>query len=182
MIVTIPLNNNLNYNIIKKKNFLYFIVFSNTIYLKYTLFENSKINILNDLNVINININFYNDLSSIKNIISNLSNSLNIYFYKKITFSGKGYKIKKIYKNIKNINKSIISFFFNKSHFNIVYFNNVLVKKLKKTKLIISSVNIKHLYYLSNTILNIRKVNIFTLKGLRLSRQIVYKKVGKKSS
>jgi len=182
MIISIPLNNNINYNIVKKKNFLYFIVFTNTMCVKYTVSDSSKINIINDLNIINININFYNNLSIFKKIVMNLNNSLNIYFFKKITFAGKGYKIKKIYKNIQNIYKNIISFYFNKSHFNTVYFNNVLIKKLKKTKLIISSINLKHLYYLTNIILNIRKVNIFTLKGLRLSRQIIYKKIGKKSS
>jgi hypothetical protein len=182
MIISIPLNNNINYNIVKKKNFLYFIVFNNIICIKYTIANTSKINIISDLNIINININFYNDLSIFKKIVMDLNNSLNIYFFKKITFAGKGYKIKKIYKNIKYIYKNIVSFYFNKSHFNIVYFNNILLKKLKKTKLIIYTTNLKHLYYLTNIILNIRKVNIFTLKGLRLSRQIIYKKIGKKSS
>jgi hypothetical protein len=35
---------------------------------------------------------------------------------------------------------------------------------------------------ISNKIINIRKLNIFTKKGLRLSRQLIFKKVGKKTT
>ena len=44
------------------------------------------------------------------------------------------------------------------------------------------SVNKNLLFDAVNLILKIKRLNVFTQKGLRLSRQLVYKKVGKKSS
>jgi len=89
----------------------------------------------------------------------------------KIKFTGKGYKIKK------NTKSSVIMLF-NRAHMTVFWWNNIIVKKLKKYKLYI-----KYTHYNQTairTILNLRSINIFTKKGLRQSRQIVYKKKGKK--
>jgi hypothetical protein len=52
------------------------------------------------------------------------------------------------------------------------------VKKLKKYKMYLKYTNKN--YNIVETILKIRKLNIFTKKGLRLARQVVLKKKGKK--
>ena len=75
-----------------------------------------------------------------------------------------------------------LNLFFNKSHINFIIWNNLLLKKLKKTKIIICSVNFFKINQISNNIINTRNLNIFTKKGLRLSRQLIFKKVGKKTT
>ncbi len=95
------------------------------------------------------------------------------YFYKftKIKFTGKGYKIKK------NSNKSIV-LLFNRAHTTTLWWKNIIVRKLKKYKMYIKYNNVQK--NIINNILNTRYINIFTKKGLRTSRQIVFKKKGKK--
>lgn len=96
------------------------------------------------------------------------------YFYTntKIKFKGKGYKIKKFKKNC-------INFKFNKSHIEYLRFKNFFFKKLRKNKYLI-----KYNYIISThliwRVLAIRRVNIFTLRGLRKSSQVLLKKKGKK--
>jgi hypothetical protein len=75
-----------------------------------------------------------------------------------------------------------LSLFFNKSHINFIIWNNIIVKKLKKTKIILCSSNYKYIDKSVENIINNRKLNIFTKKGLRLSRQLIFKKVGKKTT
>jgi hypothetical protein len=43
-------------------------------------------------------------------------------------------------------------------------------------------INIKDIFFLSNAFFKIKPINIFTGKGIRFSKQIVYKKTGKISS
>ena len=118
MLINIPLNNNLNFTVVKKKQKYFLIIFDKYIYIKYIFSEKSSMYILSDFNYIN----------------------------------------------------------------NIIYFFNILIKKLKKTKLIFYSVNYIFFKNIINLTLKIKKFNIFTQKGLRLSRQLIYKKIGKKSS
>lgn len=91
--------------------------------------------------------------------------------YKKIKFTGKGYKIKK------NTNKSII-LLFNRAHITTIWWRNVNILKLKKYKMYVKYT--KYNKEIVDKILGVRIVNIFTKKGLRLARQILYKKKGKK--
>lgn len=182
MLINIPLNNKLNFNIIKKNECNFIIIFNNNYYIKYTVSNKSKISVLKNLNLITINTNFLNDLTTIKNMILLINKSISCYFFKKIVFSGKGYKIKKYNKNLNNLSTKYIMFYFNRSHLNIIYFFNTIVKKLRKSKIILHNSNLEHLQLISNLVLNVRKLNVFTLKGLRFSRQLIYKKVGKKSS
>jgi len=65
---------------------------------------------------------------------------------------------------------------FNKSHLNILYTKNILIKLNKK--------NLLYLDYLNNlnikrNILNIKKLNIYKKIGMRLNKQILLKKKGK---
>jgi hypothetical protein len=54
----------------------------------------------------------------------------------------------------------------------------MFLKKLKKYKMYIKYNQTQQ--KIINTIINIRPINIFTKKGLRKSRQILFKKKGKK--
>ena len=89
----------------------------------------------------------------------------------KIKFTGKGYKIKK------NTNKSMI-FLFNRAHITNIWWKNIFLFKIKKYKIFLKIQN--NNINIINNILNIRYINIFTKKGLRISKQILLKKKGKK--
>lgn len=89
----------------------------------------------------------------------------------KIKFTGKGYKIKKP-------TKKSFRFLFNKSHICVIWWKNMHYKKFKKYKTYIRSTNLPKSTV--NKILNIRYIDVFTKKGLRLSKSIIYKKKGKK--
>jgi len=58
----------------------------------------------------------------------------------------------------------------------------VLVKKPHKYKFVILNNNIKTLKTLNQQILKIKPLNVYTKRGLRNFRQIIYKRKGKKSS
>lgn len=96
------------------------------------------------------------------------------FYFKKIKFRGKGYYL---YKNKRNT----ITPQFGYSHriYLYSYFTKILF--LSKTKVFVFGLNKSDILF---SILNIkckRKINIFTLRGVRFSRQIIYKKTGKVS-
>lgn len=184
MNINILLNNNLKFNLLKKNNkqHLYLLIFNNNSCVKFLISKKCNIFFLKNLNYLILKTNFFKRFENIDNIINSINTSLNFYFSKKIIFSGKGYKIKKSSKNFYSKLYKFFIFYFNKSHFNILYFFSVKIKKLKKTKILLYNVNYQYLTNICKTIINIRPFNPFTLKGLRLSRQIIYKKIGKKSS
>lgn len=95
-------------------------------------------------------------------------------FYK-LKFKGKGYYIFKNYRNT-------ITPQFGYSHRLYLYAFFSYVRFLSKTSLIVFGLNKRHLNYVSNYIFSWRPLNIFTSRGVRFSRQIVYKKSGKISS
>jgi hypothetical protein len=96
---------------------------------------------------------------------------INNYNFVKIKFSGKGYKIKKN-------NKKHILLMFNRAHITHLWWRNIFLKKLKKYKIYIKYTQVS--FKLLKTILSVRNINIFTKKGLRQSKQLLYKKKGKK--
>lgn len=98
------------------------------------------------------------------------------YIFNKIKFKGKGYKI--IYNKI----KKNIKFFFNTSHLNIIIFKKLIIKKNLKNKFILINKKKNSNNFIVNKIVKIRNINIFTLRGLRKSKQIILKRKGKKSS
>jgi len=106
--------------------------------------------------------------------LKNYIYSINFYFKKKIKFSGKSYKIKK------RLNKFFLKF--NKSHLEIIGYKNFFIKKIKKTKIILKSNNLLKINLFLKKIISIRKINIFNRRGLRCSREKIYKKIGKKTA
>ncbi len=121
------------------------------------------------------NIQRYTNLK-IENKINFFFKSLNSYFYSKIKFKGKGFRIK-FFKKIK-----LIKFFFGKSHKTFLYLKKVNKKKINKYKFIIYNLNYKKLNLISKLICKIKKLNFYTLRGLRISRQIIHKRKGKKGT
>jgi hypothetical protein len=110
----------------------------------------------------------------IKKIIELLT-AFNRYFFIKIRFSGKGYYI---YKNQRNT----VTPQFNYSHRIYLYNFNTKVYFLSKTKLILYGLTKKDVIYNSMKVKQKRSVNIFTSRGVRFAKQILYKKLGKVST
>lgn len=93
----------------------------------------------------------------------------------KIKFKGKGYYI---YKNKRNT----ITPQFGYAHRLYLYSYFVSVKFLSKTSILVFGFTHQDLVKVGLGIKAMRPINIFTGRGVRFSRQIIYKKVGKVSS
>lgn len=93
----------------------------------------------------------------------------------KLKFKGKGYYI---YKNKRNT----ITPQFGYAHRLYLYSYFASVKFLSKTSIIIFGFQPQDLIRIGLGIKKMRPINIFTGRGVRFSRQIIYKKVGKVSS
>ena len=120
--------------------------------------------------------NVFNNQILINSTINNFIKLIDIYEFVKIKFKGKGFKIG-FYKN-----KNIMNFFFGASHINTFLIKNTLIKKINKYKFILKSTNIVELNNLAKQIVKIRKINYYTLRGLRKSRQILIKRKGRKGT
>lgn len=98
------------------------------------------------------------------------------FYFNKIKFKGKGFRIK-FFKKIK-----LIKFYFGKSHKTFFFLKKIKKKRINKYKFILTSLNKNILINISRKIINIKKINLYTLRGLRNSRQIIYKRKGKKGT
>ena len=96
-------------------------------------------------------------------------------FFKKIKFKGKGYYS---YRNSRNV----FALQFGYSHIIRLYFYFVHAKFLAKTSILLFGINALNLTIAGFRFFYVRPINIFTSRGIRFSRQIVYKKTGKISS
>lgn len=96
------------------------------------------------------------------------------FFFIKIKFKGKGYYI---YKN----NRNTITPQFGYSHRIYVYSYFNYVRFLTKTKVMIFGFSKKDVLGTSVNIKSKRSINVFTGRGVRFSKQIIYKKTGKVS-
>lgn len=165
-----------NFLCLKKRNkkTIHIYVYNNIIFLKLKipykdLFINkSTNNIKLYFNMFNSNNNYLN------NTINNFLKELYNYNFLKIKFKGKGYKIKIFRK------RKIIQFFFGVSHIKLVSLKKIILKKLTKYKFFMKSKNIQTLKRISSKIVNIRRINPYTLRGLRISKMVIIKRKGKK--
>ena len=96
-------------------------------------------------------------------------------FFRKVKFKGKGYYI---YKNKRNT----ITPQFGYSHRLYLYSYFVSVKFLSKTSVFVFGLLKNDVIKTTLGIKSMRPINIFTGRGVRFSREVVYKKVGKVSS
>lgn len=136
---------------------------------------------------IKINFNKNSYILSIENLYPNnyykiywfylneIFTSLNKPHFLKLKFKGKGYYI---YKNKRNT----ITPQFGYAHRIYLYAYFVTVKFLSKTSIIVFGFSKKDIFKVSHGIKQMRPINIFTGRGVRFSRTIVYRKQGKVSS
>jgi ribosomal protein L6P/L9E len=118
-----------------------------------------------------------NRVNKISKKINSFLNSWDSYYFSKIKFKGKVYKISKYrYNNLK--------LSFGRCHKNMMVVRSLFLKKRKKvkTKCMLFGTSKYDLDFSKSLITNVRPINMFTQRGLRLARQIVYRKIGKKSS
>jgi len=96
-------------------------------------------------------------------------------YFKKIKFKGKGYYI---FKN----NRNTVTPQFGHSHRFYLYLYFAKVFFLSKTKIIIFGINKLSINKASIILKLMKPINIFTGRGVRFSKELIYKKVGKVSS
>ena len=127
-------------------------------------------------NVVVLNFFFKNNYYSIFwNYFKLIFFSFSKIFFRKLRFKGKGYYI---YKNSRNT----IALQFGYSHKFYLYSFFTAVKFITKTIILMFGVNYRDLLNKSYSLFNIKPINIFTGKGIRFARQIIYRKTGKVSS
>ena len=108
-------------------------------------------------------------------LLNSIVNSFSQLFFIKLRFKGKGYYL---YKNSRNT----ITPQFGYAHRIYKYNYMTVVKFLSKTKVFFFGLSKNDLFKLTASLKSIRPVNIFTGRGVRFSKSIVYKKTGKVSS
>lgn len=161
--------NNLNFLNLYMYSFNYFFILP--FFKKFLCF-----NYDNSINVIVLSFYFKNNFFSLFwDYFKILFFSFSKIFFKKLKFKGKGYYI---YKNIRNT----IALQFGYSHMMYIYSFFVTVKFITKTTILMFGTNYTSILKKSYSLFDIKKINIFTGKGIRFSRQIIYKKTGKVSS
>ena len=160
-------NINLRYLYIYSSDYFFILPFlNNFLFLKYDT----------QLNCFLFNFFYKNNFYSIFwNYFKIIFYSFSKLFFRKLKFKGKGYYI---YKNIRNT----VALQFGYSHLLYLYSFFLNVKFLSKTSILLFGINLNDIYAVSNCFYNIKPINIFTGKGIRFSKQIIYKKTGKVSS
>lgn len=93
----------------------------------------------------------------------------------KIRFKGKGYYM---YKNRRNT----IAPQFGYAHRVYVYAHATTVKFLSKTKILLFGLSKQDVVGAGHRLRAVKPINIFTGRGVRFARQVIYKKTGKVSS
>lgn len=106
---------------------------------------------------------------------NNVFLSLSSYFFKKLKFKGKGYYI---FKNSRNT----VALQFGYSHKIYIYSYFIFIKFISKTVVLLFGINVSDLTSQAFKLFYTRSYNIFTGKGIRFAKQIIYKKIGKVSS
>ena len=78
----------------------------------------------------------------------------------------------------------MLRFMFGHSHMNVVFVNSnfLKIKRLGKYKYFLKSFNEQNLNKISKKICKIKPINMYTKRGIRISKQIIYKRKGKKST
>lgn len=169
-----------NFLIIKKKNevnYKHYYIYSTTYFFlipflyKFLMFYYDK-----QINVLSFRFFFRNNYYLLFwNFFKIFFYSFSRVFFLKLKFKGKGYYI---YKNKRNT----IAFQFGYSHIKYLYSFSIFVKFITKTIILLFGINKLNVRKKSHALFSVRSINVFTGKGIRFSKQIIYKKVGKVSS
>jgi ribosomal protein L6P/L9E len=178
--ITLCVNPNWNFLILKHKNkndFLKCYLFSDTYYFylsfpfKFLLFKYYK-----NSNVLEFNFFFKHTFNSIFwNYFKSLYYSFSKIFYKKLKFKGKGYYI---YKNYRNT----IALQMGYSHRIRLYSFFTNIKFVAKTVILIFGINKLNVNKSGHNLFKLKPISIFTGRGIRFSKQIIYRKTGKIST
>lgn len=165
----------LNYILIKIKEKPYIYIYNKNFFFFFSLINKKKIYLNKSTNSITIILPYPSTKMIFQKYLDNLLYSWVNFFFKKIKFTGKGYKIVYLKK------KKKLKLKFNRAHRTSLFLQKIWIKKFKK-KIIFYYNN--H-YLLSETlkkVQNVRTANLYTKRGLKLTRQIFYKKFSKKIS
>jgi len=103
-----------------------------------------------------------------KNFLSHFIFLWDSFFFTRLYFLGKGYKLKKVRNNV--------YFNFNHSHIKLIIFNKVILKKIQKNKILAYTKNYAKLKNIGNLIEKVKKLNFYTKRGIRKTKQITYTK------
>lgn len=120
----------------------------------------------------NFNNVFYNTYWTYFKLIFYSFSSL---FFKKLKFKGKGYYI---YRNKRNS----VALQFGYSHLTRIYAFLINLKFITKTSILMFGINKNDLFVTAHSLFKMKSHSVFTGKGIRFSRQIIYKKTGKVGS
>jgi len=110
-----------------------------------------------------------------KAAIQQVLHSFSRNFFRKLKIKGKGYYI---YKNVRNT----VTHQFGHSHRTYIYTYYTTVKFLSKTTVLLFGSSKTDVFSAGLSIRSSKYINIFTGRGVRFSKQIVYKKTGKVSA
>jgi len=134
MDLNIILNNSLDFNVLKKNESMFIIIFNKLYYIKYKICNKSKLFYNKNCKSLSLKFFFVTiNKQYISNLIKNINFSIYSYYINKIVFTGKSYKIKK--------KKKLLHAVFNKSHKELFHWKNIFLKKIKKNKIILKSSN-----------------------------------------
>jgi len=109
------------------------------------------------------------------NCISKILFSFSKPLFRRLKFKGKGYYV---FKNKRNT----ITPQFGYAHRIYIYSFFLSIKFLRKTSVLIFGLQLENILYNSFNFFYKRKINIFTGRGVRFSRQVIYRKKGKIST
>lgn len=172
------LKNSSNLPIFKFKyvlKFKYFFIIIVKNYNNFISFFFSKLTIFFD--IFNLTL-YWNLIENIKkNQITQLTSLLFIPYWYKINFRGKGFRVRKFLKKMK------LTLNFGRSHWTKIKFLSNFKKfiKFKRQLYLIVLDNFIFFYKLGKCLRNIKKINHYTKRGLRLKRQFIKKRFGKVS-
>jgi len=176
--VTLP--HMVSVNVIKenKSNFSHFYIYNPFFFYKLSTPVRTKATLVdsNSNSLVfkeNTKVN-YSD--SFQLIFSNFLFSWDYFFFEKIKFTGKGYRITFRRK------KKYIIFYFGHSHDTIMVFRNIKLKKPHKYKFLILKNSFSKIKMLGFLITKIKPINVYTKRGIRKSRQCVYKRKSNKAT
>ncbi len=155
-----------------------YIYFYTQIYYFYFLFKRDTARIFFNAtsSILTIRTFFYNNFYVLYWVLlKNLFFTFSKLYFIKLTFKGKGYYI---YKGFRNT----VALRFGYSHRYYLYAYNVSLLFLTKTTVLVFGLNKNDILYFAYSLYKAKPINIFTGRGVRFTRQIIYKKMGKVSS
>jgi len=152
----------------------YFYVYSSQYFLNFILAQNLK-DLTYDLQTRTLTFSKYDSSATYTAFLKVLSQVFIRFskpFFIKIRFKGKGYYM---YKNARNT----IAPQFGYAHRVYVYSFANSVRFLSKTKVLIFGLSKRDAFKAGYELYRTRPINIFTGRGVRFARQVVYRKTGK---